>query len=297
MRGFSSERIKPEKDRERKAVDGKEIFVVCPVKNELTFLKRFIPYYREMGVSGFLFIDNNSDDGTREFLLGQPDVTLFSCPYSYLNISKDGWISQAIAYNGLNQWYLVLDADEFLTWPGMEDSSVKELVSKFEETGIKAARGFLLDMYPDYPLFDPAMDRERFMEDYIYFDPDSDWYVRDGIRLTGGMRGRTLGVYTSLQKTAVMWCSAGTVPFGSTHMMDWEDGVADGFFYVLRHYKFLPGDYAKIKATTVRGSGYYSAERQGKYLDLAGVNIKDDNSLRYHDSASLAAFHFIKQLI
>jgi hypothetical protein len=297
INSFSSNNITLVKDRERKPGNSLEITVVCPVKNDLTYLKRFLPYYRNLGATGFIFIDNESSDGSREFLLKQPDVTLFSCPNPYNHFAKDGWVCRAIAYNGLNQWYLVLDSDEFLSYPGMENSQLDKLIRTLEENGIKAARGFMLDMYPDYPLFSKDKDPGRFMEDYRYFDPFSKWYNKNGDKLIGGMRARVLGVYTALQKTSLMRCSKGVFPYESTHNMNKDDGVAEGMFYVLRHYKFLPGDYDKMKATAVKNTGYYSAERQRSYLSLAGVNVKDDNSLRYADSTSLTAFPFIKELI
>ncbi len=52
INSFSSNNITLVKDRERKPGNSLEITVVCPVKNDLTYLKRFLPYYRNLGATG-----------------------------------------------------------------------------------------------------------------------------------------------------------------------------------------------------------------------------------------------------
>ena len=53
----------------------------------------FLAHHRKLGVAHFLIIDNDSEDGTIEFLRQQPDVTLFETPMSYAE-SKCGVLWQ-----------------------------------------------------------------------------------------------------------------------------------------------------------------------------------------------------------
>src|SRR4030095_5576466 len=59
------------------------LVVVCVVRNERTMLPHFLAHYRRLGAQHFVFIDNLSDDGTRDWLLAQPDVVLYSTDTDY----------------------------------------------------------------------------------------------------------------------------------------------------------------------------------------------------------------------
>ncbi len=55
-----------------------DILVFSTLRNEQVRLPYFLKYYREMGVNHFLMVDNGCDDGSREYLAEQPDVSLWS---------------------------------------------------------------------------------------------------------------------------------------------------------------------------------------------------------------------------
>ena len=54
-----------------------EVRACMVVRNESLRLPSTLAHYRQLGVDRFLVIDNGSDDGTLEFLRGQPDTTSF----------------------------------------------------------------------------------------------------------------------------------------------------------------------------------------------------------------------------
>ena len=43
----------------------------------------FLSHYRSLGVKRFVFIDDNSNDGTREFLFEQSDCMVLGSSYTY----------------------------------------------------------------------------------------------------------------------------------------------------------------------------------------------------------------------
>src|SRR5262252_6665055 len=59
------------------ADDQSEIRAFIPVRNEVLRLPQTLGYYRKLGVARFFVVDNGSTDGSKEFLLAQPDCYVF----------------------------------------------------------------------------------------------------------------------------------------------------------------------------------------------------------------------------
>ncbi len=64
-------------------IKARDILSFSTLYNENIRLPYFLEHYRKMGVAHFLIVDNDSDDGGREFLLEQPDVSLWHTTSSY----------------------------------------------------------------------------------------------------------------------------------------------------------------------------------------------------------------------
>ncbi len=60
-----------------------DILIFSTLRNEKIRLEYFLNYYRDMGVNHFLIVDNGSDDGSREYLQDQKDVSVWSTTKSY----------------------------------------------------------------------------------------------------------------------------------------------------------------------------------------------------------------------
>ena len=56
-----------------KAIKPEQILLFSTLRNERVRLPFFLRYYRSLGISHFLIVDNNSDDGSREYLAAQPE--------------------------------------------------------------------------------------------------------------------------------------------------------------------------------------------------------------------------------
>ena len=82
---------------ETPAIQTDDILVVGCFRNERLRLPWFLTHHRRMGVKWFLLIDNNSDDGSREFLNQQEDVCLFHTSERYSE-SKCGvtWLNAVL---------------------------------------------------------------------------------------------------------------------------------------------------------------------------------------------------------
>ena len=68
------------------------------VRNESQRLPYCLEYHRTLGIDRFFIVDNESDDGTREFLLLQPDCHVFRAAGSFAaaNYGMD-WINALVA--------------------------------------------------------------------------------------------------------------------------------------------------------------------------------------------------------
>jgi len=130
-----------------------DILVASTVRNEMVRLPFFLEHYRKLGVAHFLFVDNNSDDGTRDFLAQQPDVSLWSTPASY-RLSRFGldWLTWLMIKHAHGHWCLTLDADEILIYPHHETRPLPALVEWLERGGRRSFGTLMLDMYPKGPV-------------------------------------------------------------------------------------------------------------------------------------------------
>ena len=119
------------------------------LRNEKIRLSYFLRYYRDMGVNHFFMVENDSDDGTREFLADQPDVSLWTTPKSYKR-SRFGvdWLNWLQMKYGHGHWTLSVDVDEFLVYPFCDTRPIGALTDWLDASSIKSFSAMLLDMYP-----------------------------------------------------------------------------------------------------------------------------------------------------
>ena len=101
-----------------------------------------------LGIDRFFFVDNGSNDGSKELLLAQSDVHVFETNDSYA-ASKCGvkWLNVLLDRFGSSHWTLTVDADELLVYPLCEEADLKRLTYFLDEAGSDALATFLLDMY------------------------------------------------------------------------------------------------------------------------------------------------------
>ena len=299
LKGFLGERIVLKK-RAATWADLQTPTVVCVEKDSLTYMKKFLPYYRDLGVGHFIFIDNMSSDGTDVFLKQQKDVTLYSAPFPFEHRRKAGWLLQAIQEAGTARWYLRLDADEFLSWEGMETSSVPELIRKMKQRRIGTYRVIMADMYPSGSLMDGTCEDERFMEEYVYFDDAASYRLdQKADEYFGGMRNRTTGAYLRMDKYVIFRPDRGYFPMTNHNMTGIRSEEEKKCRGILRHYKFLPSESEKyLRIATDRHSGYSGFREISKYGKIAegSVNALSEHSIRYESSASIRKLDMIEPL-
>lgn len=180
------------------------ILAIAMVRNELPRLSGFLEHHRKLGVDGFVFIDNGSDDGSTELLTSQPDVMVYATGESYAQ-SHFGcrWLNQVIDLHGTG-WVLHADADERLVFPGSEQRSLRDLIRYMSGRGEQIAAGVMIDMFPRRPGKGTASKHQ-------WFDP---LRIRPSvtcpfIEAAGGVRRRLFGTTVTLSKAPLINAAAG----------------------------------------------------------------------------------------
>jgi Glycosyl transferase family 2 len=88
-------------DRRPAAAPG-EIRAFATCRNERLRLPAFLRHYRNLGVDRFFIVDNDSSDGTTDYLVGQADVHLFRTAnrYSAAHMGTD-WLNALLGEFGV----------------------------------------------------------------------------------------------------------------------------------------------------------------------------------------------------
>lgn len=204
--------------------------VFCTLRNERARLPYFLRYYREMGVERFLIVDNGSDDGSREYLAGQPDVALWTTTASYRDAAFGmDWMNALLTRHARGRWALTVDVDEFLVYPFCDTRPLRALTDWLADAGLRAFGTMLLDMYPKGRVADAiCAEGQNPMELACWFDSANYAISRNGrmrnLWVQGGPRARAFfadqpRAAPALNKIPLVQWQRGQVYVSSTHML------------------------------------------------------------------------------
>lgn len=137
-----------------------KIAIFSLIKNEIYLLPHFLDYYRKMGIKNFCFFDDNSSDGTLEYLFKENDCTIIQSPTKFgevVGMQKNGIPLRFCTFLKINvaefflphQWTLIVDLDEFLVLPrGYLD--IHQLIFRLEEKKQYYLPAPMVTFYPEY---------------------------------------------------------------------------------------------------------------------------------------------------
>lgn len=271
----------------------KDIIVFSTMRNERIRLPFFLRYYRNMGVNHFVIVDNNSDDGSAEFLRDQDDVSLWTSDKSYkrarFGVDWLNWLQRKYAHN---HWVLVVDPDEFLIYPFCDTRPLRALTDWLDASSIKSFGAMLLDMYPKGPIDQqPYREGQNPFEIASWFDSGNYMISKNPIFgnlwIQGGPRTRKFFPDNPERSPAlnkiplVKWDKHNTF-VSSTHTIlprglnlvydEWGGEKASG---CLLHAKFLDTFTQKAEEELERGQ-HYAASHEYRAYD---AKLKEDPDL------------------
>ncbi|MCW8842543.1 MAG: glycosyltransferase family 2 protein [Rhodobacteraceae bacterium] len=274
-------------------IQGDDILAFSTLRNERVRLPFFLQYYRDMGVNHFLIVDNDSDDGSREYLLEQPDVSVWSSKHSYRR-SRYGvdWLNWLQRKHGDGHWCLVVDPDELLVYPFCDTRPLRALTDWLDASSIRSFSAMLLDMYPKGRINErPYRAGQNPLEIASWFDSGNYSISRNwkywNLWIQGGARARMFfqdnpEEAPALNKIPLVKWSKKYAYVDSTHMLlprglnlvfdEWGGEKASG---VLLHTKFLDTFSAKAAEELQRREHY---SKSVEYLAYA-QSLDDDPEL------------------
>ena len=119
------------------------IILISVIKNENLLLEYFIKYYFNIGITHFIFIDNNSSDESVKFLLDNSNnMMVFKTTESFKD-NKVKWIDNILDKYCKNKWVVIADADELI-----HIDNLTKIKDQMEKEEVNACKFYLLDMYP-----------------------------------------------------------------------------------------------------------------------------------------------------
>jgi len=286
-------------DKFEKLIKG-DVFVVSVVRNEMIMLPHFLDHYRRLGSTSFIFVDNCSDDGTREYLHEQPDVILYSSDTEY-KYSHYGvvWQQTVLGNLCLNKWVLLVDADEFLVYEDYEQKTLRNLVLEAESSGAFIIRTDMIDMYPGGDLDEADFTKSSPFEAAPWFDKNSTFQWRigsgqysNGITHLSGLRHRLVessepNSYTTQKYALVKYQPWVRYSQGLHDVANVPVANTKGW---LAHFKYHAGFKAKVIAEVKRKQHYNNASEYKQYLNMLiegkGGMASPGKSIKYENSKS-----------
>ena len=290
------------------AIRGGVLCLSC-IRNEVARLPYFLGHHRGLGVSHFLFVVNDSDDGSADLLAAEPDCSVWITDASYKS-SRFGmdWIGWLLAHYGRGHWCLTLDADELLIYPRCEERPLPTLVSQLEGDDRSSFGTLTVDLYPQGPLGADSGLADP-IEALPFFDPHlyrTTPQPHLGVDLyQGGVRDRFFFADAPLRAPTM-----NKVPLVKWH---WRYAYRNSTHSVLPprlnsvfgpdalsgailHTKFLPSVVARSREEKVRRQHFARAESHDAYYDrlAAGpVLWSEKHSVRYAGWRQLVELGFM----
>ncbi len=280
-------------------IGARDILLLCTLRNERLRLPYFLAYYRNLGVGHFLFVDNGSDDGSREYLAGQEDCSVWTTAASYRDASFGmDWINSLLRRYAHGHWAVVVDVDEFLVYPFLDTRPLRALTDWLDDSGIRSFGTLLVDMYPKGPFAaQPLAEGQNPMEIAAWFD-SANYTLRRNARLRnlwiqGGPRMRVFFADApekapALNKIPVVKWHRSYAYVSSTHMLlprglNLVYDVAGGekASGCLLHAKFLATLDEKAREELARGQHYGDSREYQAYF--AGIEAETDLWCRWSE--------------
>jgi len=288
-----------------KSLKPNDIPAILLVRNDRPFLPSLLQHYRKIGVDRFLIVDDQSEDGSTEYLLSQPDVNLHHSHLRYGAAARGKiWRNELLKRYGTKRWYLSIDSDEYLLYNDMDNFNLRDLIRWLEQKRMKRLASFMLDFYPELRIREAQYSEgEEPWKLANHFDAEG-YQVENhrlGIKITGGVRGHTFGLRPMLQKFPLFYNDCLTGYFKTIHFPSpyWRN--FGPVYSVLAHFKFF-GDFLERASNAVLDKNYWSGARHyqvqhKKISEDPNFTFMTPESVKYTGPSQFAELGLAKKIV
>jgi len=291
------------------------IYLLCVFRDEHLLLEYFINYYRSLGVTHFILVDNMSDDAGPEYLKSLEHINLwiYRTEGSYSEAAYGTkWVNQLLRKHCSGHYCFTVDVDELFVLDPRNYQTLQQLIDNMESVGANAIPVTLLDMYPE-KTNDSYQRGQDFLNHSRYFDDLNEAYYEERgaiydtfVHKVGGVRKRALGTTVCIHK----------FPFFKYDF--YPLGVAPGYHFfqedgkvlrqsekirinkqpgLLLHFKFIkPGFHEFVEQRIARNedwdeSAEYRAYREALGDGKSALELYDERfSKKFRNVGSLVKF-------
>lgn len=277
-------------------------------RNEIDKLPFFLEHYRSLGVDAFYIVDNESTDGSLQYLLSQKDVQVFSTKESYKNsVFGVSWINTLISHYACDHWVIHTDIDELLVYPNCEHMDLHEYTQRLDANKQNIVSGFMLDMYPEsmaQTKVDPNKPLQQqhsyFMNNYLFMGT----YNYPYRIVKGGLFSVLLnGKCIMLEKTPIFKANQSVKLLSSSHMVTPPVTRSNGeSTCLLLHFKLVNNPIERFGLEIARNqhadntSNYKAYNRAFSALDENFDLTSLPYTTKYENSRQLSAMGLISPL-
>ncbi len=259
------------------------IILLCTLRNERIRLPFFLRYYRDLGVDHFFFVDNDSTDGSREYLALQPDASVWTTKGSYKR-SHFGvdWLAHLQRRYCHDHWCLTVDVDEFFVYPFCETRPLRALTDWLDASAVRSFSAMMLDMYPKGSIVaQPYHEGQNPFEIAQWFDSGNYTIHRNhamgNLWIQGGPRARVFfadrpEMAPALNKVPLVRWQRSYAYLSSTHMilprglnLVYDERGGEKASGCLLHAKFLDTFAEKASEEMERGQHYGASKEYKAY--------------------------------
>lgn len=273
------------------------IYLVCVFRDESLLLDYFVSYYRSLGVTHFIMVDNLSDDDGVQLLkqLEGINIWVYRAKGSYKDANfGTTWVNGLLDKYCNNQYCFTLDVDELFLFDSSRFGSLNQLIDLMESEGSNVVSTTLLDMYPKETnnSYKKGMD---FLSHSSYFDALNPKYYRPGtyygerVHNVGGVRERVFNKTVCILKFPFFKYNFQPLNMAAGYHFFQEDGSVifeSGKIKPLRlpcvlmHFKFMKPDLsAFFKRRVELNQDWDNSSEYQSYVDA----LPDESSLSFYD--------------
>lgn len=241
-------------------------------RDENLLLEHFIEYYRSLGVTHFIMIDNLSGDEGPEYLksLKNINMLLYQNSSSYENAAMGtDWVNNLLEEHCVGQYCFTVDADELFCINTEKYALLNGLIDEMEATQTNVVPVTLLDMYPketndNYKKGNSFLTHSPFFDDFneTFYETRGGVY-KSFVFMLGGVRQRVLGITVCINKFPFFkydFAPLGVAPgyhfFQTDGKVQLQSDKISLFpeAAVLLHFKFLKPNLGEFYQTRVNES-------------------------------------------